>query len=300
MSIKLKFSGHQSFPFRNTWLTKGVNRLAENPDIFRSPDALVKLGVGKNMVSSIKYWCQQCQLIETKRKKNKNYYHITKIGKRLFLDEPRAWDKFLEDRGTLWLLHYLICTNEDFAGTTYYVFNKYSSIEFTRNSLSHQIENWIGKFGNNVAANTLKRDVNIFIQSYFGKVYKSDEKMNFEEALDCPLTELGLLSHSPEEDIFQLERNQRPSLPDEIFYYSLAKFLENRSSQTVSLSEIAYDSHSPGRIFRLDENSLYARIESLDLITGGYWILTETADLQHILIREPIKPISFLEKYYTK
>ena len=51
------FSGHQTFPFRYTWLKKGVDAVTENPKIFSSENASVTLGVGKNMVNSIRHWC---------------------------------------------------------------------------------------------------------------------------------------------------------------------------------------------------------------------------------------------------
>ena len=57
------FSGHQTFPFRYTWLKKGVDAVTE-PTIFSSENASVTLGVGKNMVASIKHWCQASGLIK--------------------------------------------------------------------------------------------------------------------------------------------------------------------------------------------------------------------------------------------
>ena len=51
--IKYKFSGHQTFVFRYGWLEKGVRGVHACPTLFAEDDALVRLGVGKNMVSSI-------------------------------------------------------------------------------------------------------------------------------------------------------------------------------------------------------------------------------------------------------
>ncbi|MBQ5794972.1 MAG: DUF4007 family protein, partial [Kiritimatiellae bacterium] len=61
---RYRFSGHQTFVSRNGWLEKGVNLILNNPHGFLGSDAVVQLGVGKNMVESIKYWCQQTGLIE--------------------------------------------------------------------------------------------------------------------------------------------------------------------------------------------------------------------------------------------
>lgn len=43
------FSGHESFPCKTLWLKKGYDFVKENKD-FNSPEAVIDLGVGKNMV----------------------------------------------------------------------------------------------------------------------------------------------------------------------------------------------------------------------------------------------------------
>lgn len=58
------FSGHETFPFRYGWLKKGVDAVDRSPDFFTKERAMVDLGVGKNMVASIRHWCQASQLIE--------------------------------------------------------------------------------------------------------------------------------------------------------------------------------------------------------------------------------------------
>lgn len=48
------FSGHETFPFRYAWLKKGLDGLIKKPTLFTSEDAVIDLGVGKNMVRSIR------------------------------------------------------------------------------------------------------------------------------------------------------------------------------------------------------------------------------------------------------
>ena len=47
---KLTFSGHETFPFRYTWLKKAVDAVNDDSSIFTQESALSTLGVGKNMV----------------------------------------------------------------------------------------------------------------------------------------------------------------------------------------------------------------------------------------------------------
>ena len=51
--MKYRFSGHQTFAFRYGWLEKGVKAVAASAGIFGAEDAIVQLGVGKNMVESL-------------------------------------------------------------------------------------------------------------------------------------------------------------------------------------------------------------------------------------------------------
>ena len=62
--INASFSGHETFPFRYTWMKKGVDTVRDDPTIFADDSATITLGVGKNMVRSIRHWCQVTQLIE--------------------------------------------------------------------------------------------------------------------------------------------------------------------------------------------------------------------------------------------
>ena len=64
---RFSFSGHQTFPFRYAWLPKGVTAVREDPRAFRRRDAIVRLGVGKNMVASIRFWCEALGLVTMNR-----------------------------------------------------------------------------------------------------------------------------------------------------------------------------------------------------------------------------------------
>jgi hypothetical protein len=64
MPLTASFSGHETFVFRYAWLKKGVDAFAADPEIFRKESAIVTLGVGKNMVASIRHWCIATQLFE--------------------------------------------------------------------------------------------------------------------------------------------------------------------------------------------------------------------------------------------
>ena len=91
-NVKYMFSGHETFPYRYTWLPKGVRYLEEYPDLFARDDATVILGVGKNMVRSIRHWSQAVGVIESPRR---GEYQPTDLGNALF--GANGWDPYIED-----------------------------------------------------------------------------------------------------------------------------------------------------------------------------------------------------------
>ncbi len=103
---KYRISGHESFPCRYTWLPKAVRGLRENPKLFADEaEAMVDLGVGKNMVRSIRFWAQAAGVLIAEKGAG---YSLTKLG--LALLGPRGVDRFLEDIRTLWLIHWNLAT----------------------------------------------------------------------------------------------------------------------------------------------------------------------------------------------
>ena len=58
-----RFSGHESFSCRYAWLPKAVESLKRDPLLFGDVDeAMVRLGLGKNMVKSLRSGCKRCEL----------------------------------------------------------------------------------------------------------------------------------------------------------------------------------------------------------------------------------------------
>lgn len=63
-----RFSGHETFPCRYAWLPKAAREVNREPSVFssdREDDAMVRLGVGKNMVRAIRFWAEVMDIIAT-------------------------------------------------------------------------------------------------------------------------------------------------------------------------------------------------------------------------------------------
>ncbi len=79
---------HETFHPRFGWLKKGFDWAEKDSGIFVQPDAPVRLGVGKNMVRSIRYWCKTFKVLEEDRP--------TDFGRQLFSNS--GWDSFYRYR----------------------------------------------------------------------------------------------------------------------------------------------------------------------------------------------------------
>src|SRR5688500_13605213 len=99
------FSGHESFPLRFTWLTKAVRHCeaVRERDLFSRPDGMVILGVGKNMVRSMRSWAIATGMLEADGETGRvKRLRPTRLGTLLF--GANGLDPFMEDPGTIWLL----------------------------------------------------------------------------------------------------------------------------------------------------------------------------------------------------
>lgn len=162
MTQNLKFSGHESFHCRPFWLKKGFDYLESN-DSFGDQSA-VEIGVGKNMVGSIRFWLKAFDLVDENDKP-------LELAVRLF--ENNGWDPFLEDEATLWLLHYKLC-NQGYSSIYNLIFSNLRKIkpEFSKNHLVNLVREMDSKQNES----TVEKDFAVFLRTYFPKPTNDKEE----------------------------------------------------------------------------------------------------------------------------
>ena len=297
--INASFSGHETFPFRYTWLKKGIDAVRENPTIFADDSATITLGVGKNMVRSIHHWCQVSRLIEgdvigfNRRKR----FVPTGLGDSIFADD--GFDPYLEDAATLWLIHWQLTTNVNWATTWYWAFSIFGQNEFSKDTFIAELIDWAARNARNrVSENSIKRDVDCFLRTYVPS--RLTKNTIIEDTFDCPLVELNLISDSSDSNTYRFHRGPKPSLPIEIFAAALSDFWEVRFSEnnTLTFANIAYSEKSPGRTFQLDEDTLVEYLDRLDNLTKGALRYDETAGVKQVYRQQQVDPMQLLNSYY--
>jgi hypothetical protein len=189
----------------------------------------------------------------------------------------------LEDPNTLWLLHWELINSVNRATTWKWAFNLLPSNEFTREVLLQLTEDELRRL--NVpqpSEHTLSRDIDAFVRTYASG--RSTRGVALEDSLDCPLTELNLIEEITGSNQLKMRRGPKNNLANRVFAFCLQDFWNRKPNGTTSLafSEIAYSSGSPGSVFKLDENSLVEKLESLEIVTNGALGYAEGAGLKQV------------------
>ena len=281
---KPQFSGHETFPLRYGWLKKAFNRVADtehqsdNKAACWDDDAIARFGVGKNMVASMRHWAKAARVI---KEPALNSVRTTELGRLLF--GPKGLDPYMEHPATLWLIHWQLTARAD-KTTWFWAFSHYPAITFERDGLIKKLSrlakdrNW-----SRTANTTVKNDVACFIRTYVAR--QPSAKMGHDDALESPLTELGLIKAISKKDGFRFVRGPKPTLSDGIFTFALIDFWSRcaPNAATLSFEAIAHAPGGPGRVFQFEENDVVDRLTVLDDVTGGALRWSETAGLKQVV-----------------
>jgi hypothetical protein len=299
-----RFSGHETFPCRYTWLPKAVRNLREDPTLFTDEDnAMVRLGVGKNMVRAIRFWADASEVIKPAPKQG---LAVSAFGNAVF--GPNGYDEFLEDMKTLWLVHWNLSTSvTEPLFAWHYLLNFWHRPDFTGSDALAAFTQEAQRLGKKLSAVTLEHHFTTFLHSYVPTRSKKGEVM--EDNLDCPLVELELLQKIGErsaadsnrhESIYAFRVEEKPDISPELFIYCLDDFWNKRHSQekTLSFRDIAVAEGSPGQIFKLPENDIRERLESIEKDSAGKFIYQESAAFQQVARVERSSSLQLLKKIY--
>jgi hypothetical protein len=279
----LTFSGHETFVLRSNWLKKAYDLLQERPDLFFLEDAFVRLGVGKNMAQSIRFWGRACNVFE--RMESGAGHRATWLGTALF-DDRHGWDPFLVTPTSRWLLHWQIVSRPEAAFTFYYTFNLLRRGEFTALQLAQQIVQTVAQLnGKPPSPATIGRDIDCMLRCY---LRPDAAKLGpaAEDTLHCPLHELNLLQPLPGQPVYHLVSGVRPDLLDELVAFAALQQARALGRATVAFNELAYGERSPGRIFRLDEDALLSCLLRCEKATHGRAAYSESGGIRQLAWRD--------------
>jgi len=278
------FSGHETFPLRQMWLKKVFNqKTLENTvdkSVFSDESAISRFGVGKNMVASIRHWAIACRVLDDP-KDTRTPFSITHFGNTIFADD--GLDPFSEDPSTAWFVHWCLAGEAHRATTWFWLFNRITTPTFSKSDLISPITQFAHYKKIKLSASTLIRDIETCIRSYIPNTNTG----SIEDFSEPMLGELALLEEVSK-GVFSFRRGPKITLSNGIFAFALIRYWQRVApmESTLSFETIAYGDGSPGRVFKMDEDSVAERLFSLSKITDGGIIWDDTAGLRQV-IRKP-------------
>lgn len=272
----MRFSGHESFHCRSLWLKKGYDHLKSGYDF--KDEAPILLGVGKNMVSSIRYWVKSFGLVDTDNER------LKPIADKIFSED--GWDPFLEDEGTLWLLHYWV-VSQDFASIYGIVFNELRKRKplFTQTNFKDLVR----ELGDKTSPNSLKTDFQAFTRTYVSK--RNDKDL--EDSFSGILTELGLVIEH--KGGLEIEPAKRSNLPLPILLYCIVD--QHRGSSSISFESLYSQKNSVGSVFALSREGLNELLEGISEEFKDVTYSNE-AGIRELQFKKEIDPLNVLKEYY--
>lgn len=256
MQTKLSFSGHDTFHCRHLWLKKGYDFIKKNRK-FSDQDAVVELGVGKNMVAAIAFWMKAFGLIDKEG-------NLTEIASYILDDKGK--DPFLEDEATLWLLHYQLVT-QGIASTYTLIFNELrrEKIEFTKDNFISFIVRKAEELDiSNVNKNTISTDFDVLVKMYIRTDAQSKDK---EDTFSGLLTELNIIQEEKRrvndklETFFSIVSDDKAEIPDEVLLFGILD--RDNFDKSISLYSIEQEKDQIGSVFAIGRTGLVNKIESL-------------------------------------
>ena len=277
------FSGHETFPLRQMWLKKAFERSVGQvipKAAFADENAIADFGVGKNMVSAIRHWALACDVM---RDDKPDGYTVTENAIAIFDDD--GLDPYSENPNTAWYSHWWLAGKGNRATTWHWLFNHVTSPVFSREELEAPLALYAQALDANrkLSPATLSRDIETCIRSYAPRLSGGTP----EDYAEPMLAELGLI-YEEHRGHFAFRRGPKATLSDGMFTYALLDYWKTAAAGLSSLAfeSIAYGEGSPGRVFKLDEDSVAERLFNLDALTKGALSWTDTAGLRQVHRKE--------------
>lgn len=291
--MAMKFRAHDTFFIRKGWLSKGMKYVRYKPDVFvaKEENPMDVLGIGANMVKALRYWLQAVGLTEEPTS-GKRVQTFTPLGKSIYSN-----DRYIEELGTLYLLHYRLSSNKAEATAWYYFFNEFNMTEFSRDDFVEFLQRRIRMENSDmeVAIRSLNDDFSCIISTYLPRYKTSTNRVAPESNIDCPFGELGLVDVlSKEKRTFRKATSAASTLNP---WVALAVIVDQAGDvKEISLNELLTAPCNVGKTFNLDAISMLDVLYQIERI--GKIKINRTAGLDVIHILDELTFQDCVDAYY--
>lgn len=300
-----RFSGHETFVCRFAWLPKVVRSLERNPLLFKDEDnAMVELGIGKNMVRSAKFWAECAGVIE---ELNGGGWTATEFGQLILGHDGH--DEFLQRIETLWLLHWKLATHTKRPLFHWeQMLNHWQRAEFSESEVIPFLARGLRTDETVKSERTFADGFRVFVNTYLPTRGRKGEIA--EDNLDSPLVELGLLQKVGEklkdahvrEPIYSFVIGPKPGISSALFAYCVWDYWRNslyKEQDSLGFRFVSSAEGSPGQIFKLPELAVRPLLDGLASATDQALAFVESSSMQQVERRRPLSEEDLLKYIYT-
>ncbi len=289
----MKFRGHETFYIRKGWLTKGMKYVQAMPDVFTSKEhnPMDVLGIGSNMVKSLRYWLPTVGLTEEVYEDRKRIQRLTELGRLIYEN-----DRYIEELGSLYLIQYKLASNYEEATSWYYFFNEFKVSEFTKEDFVAALQSYSIMEGDGTGSlRTWGDDCNCIISTYMPRYKTGTSKVSPEDNTDCPLGELGLIDY-----VNKIKKTYKKSIPSTTSinpWIALAVICDQaKERKEIGLNELLNSSCNIGKVFNLDAITMLDVLHNVEKIGELKIIRTAGLDVVQIINNRTFEEC--VEKYY--
>lgn len=280
---KYTFSGHESFPCKSLWLKKGYDFVVAGND-FNRPESVIGLGVGKNMVASIRFWLKAFGVTENDKP--------TVLGNYLFNDQ-NGKDCYLEDIATLWLLHFNLVFSEE--ATLYKMFFcglQRERSHFDREQVQTYVKLRMVEAGKMTLfnANTVKKDIGVLLQNY-----TLPRKPQSNEDFSSLLIDLDLIRQSAEGKGYYFNTEGKRQVTKEIFLYALLRLKEKEGDNSIAFDTIQ---ERVGLVFCMQDFETIDMLKQLTADYSQYFAYSDVAGIKQVQFTKDLDVKQVLDNYY--
>lgn len=298
VAVRPRFSGHETFACRFAWLPKAVRLIARDPIALADDEsAILELGLGKNMVRSLRFWLEAFGVASARGGK----WALLPFGETVFGVD--GFDPYVERTESQWLLHWQLSTpvaNPLFAWR--HIFFRRMRSDFTRSELLTEMRLEGQRIGYEHSDVTLLQHADIFLHSYLGSLSSTSP----EDALDGPLVDLGIMRRLGRRrgggadrinPVFALARIPIAEMGAAVVDYAIASFWTTRRTgeSVVTFRDLAHAEGSPGATLRIEAEDLR---DHLDRSTR-LWSYRPTGDAGSVTALVPPDPDGLLREIYA-
>ncbi len=286
---RFRLKGNASFSLREGWLSKGLQNVAKDPEVFLKEDATELLGVGSAMVKSIRFWMLASGLaVEPNAGRRKQT--LTELGN-LILQQ----DRYFEDYFSLCQVHYHIATNHVLTTVWFLLFNYFSASRFTRTDMEEALKAEFDEMTTKVyAVTSFRDDCGTALRTY---VSDNDENATPENNMQCPLASLGLFSQTGS-GLYESTTPLHSKLHPLMVLYVILDQLDVKKADSISLEKLLNDPCNVGRVFHLNAYQMLGYLDELQ--SEGSLTVQRTAGLNIIYPKMDLSAQQVAEKYFRR